>query len=182
MLSGGDKCGNETVRDPSGCDFYFSGHARHAIDEKGRVAFPKVYRDLIPSEYSRRFAVCFGFDHSAEVHLLKIWKEFEIPHLLALDREDTEDRMKLRAKWSTTTEVELDSASRLLLPRYIIEYAGLELNSECYVVGMGSYIEIVSVSAFEAQMKDVKANFNRYASKKKTPAVAAARPEVKLET
>lgn len=147
--------------------FVFSGHFRHSVDEKGRVAIPKSFRKVLPLESNGRFVLNIGYDSTIEIHPLSEWKRFEMATLSQLDRDDEEERQKLRAKLSLITEVEMDGSYRILVPRYLLDYAGLAASSDCVFSGMGRYFELMIAKAFDARMTEFLGNFGNYAGTKK---------------
>lgn len=148
-------------------ELIFIGHHRHSVDAKGRVAIPKGFRKALPNESSGRFVLNIGHDSTIEVHPLSEWKRFEMAALLQYDRDDEEDRDKLRAKLSLICEVQLDSSYRILIPRYLLDYAGLKPNASCVLTGMGRYFEIMTAEQFDQRTERFLKHYDAITSKKK---------------
>jgi DNA-binding transcriptional regulator/RsmH inhibitor MraZ len=101
--------------------------------------------------------------------------------LLRLDRDDEEEREKLRAKLSLINEVPMDRSFRVLIPRYLLDYAGLKPNGPCVLSGMGMHFDLVTAELFDQRMQNFLKNYDKIASKKKPAEKTAAAPEVKTE-
>jgi MraZ protein len=163
-------------------DLVFSGHSRHSIDEKGRVAIPKSFRKVLPSESIGRFKLCVGHDNTIEIHPLPEWKRLEMATLADLDRDVHEDRERLEAKLWFSEDAEMDQANRILIPRYLLNYAGLESNSECVFTGMGRYFALLSAAKFDERMQRYLRNFSKYTEKPKPGGTGTTTPEGKSGT
>jgi MraZ protein len=153
------------------CDpklFVFYGHYRHSVDEKGRVAIPRGLRKALPPESNGRFILNIGHDSTIEIHPLSFWRQLEMATLSLLDRDVTEERQRLKAKLSFTAEIAMDGVFRILVPRYMLDYAGLKLSGECVLTGMGPYIELCVAQAFDERMQDYFLNYDKYASKSRS--------------
>lgn len=148
--------------------FVFSSHYRHSVDDKGRVAIPKGFRKAIPPESNGRLVLSIGHDNTIEFHPLSAWKHFEMATLSQFNKDDPEARQKTRAKLSLTIELEMDSAYRVLVPKYLLEYAKLTPGMECVFRGMGRYFELVEAGVFDALVGDYLNRFDEITDVKKT--------------
>jgi len=147
--------------------FIFTGHSRHSVDEKGRVAISRSFRKVLPPESNGRFILNLSHDSTIEIHPLSIWKHRGMATLSELDPDDEDERAKLRTRLAYITETGMDRAYRVLIPRVMLEYANLAPNTECVLNGMGRYIELSSAHDFDARMAQYVKNFNRVAAKRK---------------
>jgi MraZ protein len=161
--------------------FVYSGHFRHSVDDKGRVAIPRGFRRTLPNESNGRYILNIGHDSTIEIHPLSEWKRFEMATLSQLDRDDDEERQKLRAKLSLINEVAMDRSFRILIPRYLLDYAGLKTNSPCVFSGMGMYFELMTDTAFDTRMQDFLRNYSKYAGKKKPQSPGTPAPAPRSE-
>jgi len=158
-------------------DLVFSGHSRHSVDEKGRVAVPKNLRKVLPSESNGRFKLCIGHDSTIEIHPLSEWRGLEMATLADLDRDVHEDREKLEAKLWFSEDAEMDQTNRILIPRYMLEYAGLKPNCDCVFSGMGRYFVLLSATEFDARMQRYLKNYSKYTEKAKPGGTGTHKPE-----
>jgi MraZ protein len=147
--------------------FIFTGHSRHSVDEKGRVAIARGFRKVLPPESNGRFILNLSHDSTIEIHPLSIWKLRGMATLSQLDPDEEDERAKLRTRLAYLTEVGMDRAYRVLIPRVMLDYAGLAPATECVLNGMGRYIELSSARDFDARMAQYVKNFNRVAAKRK---------------
>ena len=158
-------------------DLVFSGHSRHSVDEKSRVAIPKNFRKVLPLESSGRFKLCIGHDSTIEIHPVSEWRRLEMATLADLDRDVHEDREKLEAKLWFSEDAEMDQTNRILIPRYMLDYAGLKPSSECVFSGMGRYFVLLSATEFDKRQQRYLQNFSRFTEKTRTGGAGTSKPE-----
>jgi len=158
-------------------DLIFSGHSRHAVDEKGRVAIPRNLRKVLPSESNGQFKLCLGHDSTIEIHPESEWRRLEMATLAGLDRDVHGDREKLEAKLWFSEDAEMDGANRILIPRYMLDYASLKASGECVFSGMGRYFVLLSATEFDKRMQRYLQNFSRYTEKTRTGGAGTSKPD-----
>ncbi|MDB7983974.1 division/cell wall cluster transcriptional repressor MraZ [Faecalicoccus pleomorphus] len=115
----------------------FMGEYAHNIDRKGRLIMPAKFRE----DLGEHVVVNRGLDGCLYVYTTKQW-ETVYQKLSALPSTNKDARMFQRMMLSKAAEVDLDSQGRILIPRTLIELAGLE--KECLIVGMANHLEIWS--------------------------------------
>lgn len=125
----------------------FRGQFRYAIDHKGRIAVPASFRRGLEAANQRTLVLTKGYDGEIEVHPLSEWEQFESEMLLALPRYKRETRRFTRRRAASAAEVDMDSQGRIMLPRHLIEYAGVQ--KEAIISGAISHFEIWNPEAFE---------------------------------
>ncbi|WP_229035559.1 division/cell wall cluster transcriptional repressor MraZ [Faecalicoccus pleomorphus] len=113
------------------------GEYAHNIDRKGRLIMPAKFRE----DLGEHVVVNRGLDGCLYVYTTKQW-ETVYQKLSALPSTNKDARMFQRMMLSKAAEVDLDSQGRILIPRTLIELAGLE--KECLIVGMANHLEIWS--------------------------------------
>ena len=111
-------------------DFYYE----HTIDSKSRMFLPAKYREFVGT------SVVLRMWEEGCLYLMTEdgWDEYKDRAMEVL--KDTEDRFVLRALFSTTTHLPLDSQGRILIPQKFMEYAGL--TDKATIVGCGKRAEI----------------------------------------
>jgi len=119
------------------------------LDDKGRVIIPAGLKKQLPKGQSNTLVVNRGFDKCLTLFLKKDWME-ETKKLSALNEFNRKDRRFMRLFNSGATEVNLDSASRILIPKKLAAYAELEADAIFYAYG--NKIEIWSKANYEEQM------------------------------
>jgi MraZ protein len=125
----------------------FRGQFRYAVDHKGRLAVPAAFRRSLEAANQRTLVLAKGYDGEIEVHPLSGWEKYEEDTLLALPRYKKEARRFMRRRAASAAEVEMDSQGRIMLPRHLMEYAGVE--GEVIISGAISYFEIWDPAKFD---------------------------------
>lgn len=101
----------------------FHGEYEATVDAKGRFLLPGGLKKQLP-EGEARFILSRGFEKCLTLYPLKSW-EIIIAKISQLNDFDPKVRQFRRQFLGGATEVELDSAGRMLLPASLKEYAGL---------------------------------------------------------
>jgi len=101
----------------------FHGEYEATVDAKGRFLVPGGLKKQLP-EGEGRFIISRGFEKCLTLYPLKSW-ELIISRISQLNDFDPKVRQFRRQFLGGATEVEMDSANRLLLPPSLKEFAGL---------------------------------------------------------
>ena len=101
----------------------FLGEYEATIDSKGRFLLPGGLKKQLP-EGDNRFVISRGFEKCLNLYPMKSWEPI-VTRIRALNEFDPEVREFQRKFLGGATEVELDSAGRLLMPASLKDYAGL---------------------------------------------------------
>lgn len=101
----------------------FHGEYEATVDAKGRFLVPGGLKKQLP-EGEGRFIISRGFEKCLTLYPLKSW-ELIIARISQLNDFDPKVRQFRRQFLGGATEVEMDSANRLLLPPSLKEFAGL---------------------------------------------------------
>jgi MraZ protein len=103
----------------------FIGEYESTIDTKGRFLLPGGVKKQLPGEENATFVINRGFEKCLTLFPIQSWKPIfkEISQLNDFDPKVREFR---RYFLNGATQVELDSAGRLLLPKNLLEHASLE--------------------------------------------------------
>jgi len=139
-----------------GSSMRFRGQFRYAVDHKGRIAVPAPFRRALEAANQRTLIVTKGYDGEIEVHPLSEWERYEEEILLALPRYKRETRRFMRRRAAAASEVEMDSQGRIMLPRHLAEYAGVE--KEAIISGAISHFEIWNPSTFASFEEESEEN------------------------
>jgi MraZ protein len=139
----------------------FLGRFAHTFDEKGRIAIPTRFRDLL----DQGAYLTQGFDKN-----LIVWRvqEFEVIYkqVNSLSFTDPNARLLKRLIFANTTRVDYDKVGRILIPTFLREIANLTSNSAIFV-GAGNNFEIWSPEEWEKQnelLQDNDTNVQRFAA------------------
>src|SRR3990167_6832020 len=125
----------------------FRGLNAIAIDDKGRLAVPARYRDLVQDEADGILVVTIDTEERCLLlYSYPQWEEIELK-LQALPSFHPAARRIQRLLIGHATEVEMDRNGRILLPALLREYAGL--GEMVMLIGQGKKFEIWGESQWE---------------------------------
>jgi MraZ protein len=103
----------------------FLGEFESTLDAKGRFLLPAGLKKQLPEGENTRFVIKRGFEKCLTLYPKQSWEPL-FARISTLNDFDPKVREFRRYFLNGATEVELDSAGRLLLPPNLKEYAGLE--------------------------------------------------------
>lgn len=103
----------------------FIGEYESTLDVKGRFLLPAGLKKQLHEGAAENFVVNRGFEKCLSLYPMKSWKPI-FSEISDLNDFDPKVRQFRRYFLNGATQVELDSANRLLLPKNLMEYAGLE--------------------------------------------------------
>lgn len=126
----------------------FMGEYHPVIDEKGRVAVPAKLRKAFGD--SDKLVITHGFDRCIMAFREADWKNFVEQKLIPLSQGDAANRKRIRFLLGGAVDCELDKQSRLIIPQYLQEYAGI--SKEVTILGVYDRFEIWA----EAEYKKYK--------------------------
>ncbi len=129
----------------------FKGRENFSIDSKGRVNIPAKMRKSITAEANDTFVVTRGIDKCIVAYPSDEWKKYE-ESFQKLNQYDDKNRFFLRVVLPLCEEVTLDSQQRILLPKHLLEYAGIE--GRVLVIGMMDHIEFWNPNEYEQYMRE----------------------------
>lgn len=131
----------------------FMGEYSPALDEKGRIAIPVKLRKAFGEEaYVEKLVVTHGFDKCLMAFREQEWKEFVETKLMPLSQSDPKNRMSVRFLIGGASECELDRQGRMVIPSYLLKYAGID--SDVIILGLSNKIEIWSREVYENYMPE----------------------------
>lgn len=119
------------------------------LDVKGRITVPARWRDMLMATVQGQLVVAKNPDGCLSLYPLPVWEQFETS-LLSLT---TEDEAWRRFFVGSATEVEIDGASRVLIPPELRSWAGLE--REVKFMGVGPNFELWDMARYEAREAEV---------------------------
>ena len=120
------------------------------LDSKGRFLLPAGFKKQIP-EQSLSFVVNRGFEKCLALYPLESWKPM-FSQISALNDFDPKVRAFRRQFLGGATEIEADTAGRLLLPSTLRDYAGL--NKNIILVAAVEKIEIWDADTYKQIFED----------------------------
>ena len=117
----------------------FLGEFEATLDAKGRFLLPAGVKKQLPEKDSNLFVINRGFEKCLSLYPLKNWEPL-FANISKLNDFDPTVRQFLRYYLNGATNVEPDSAGRLLIPPNLKEYA--ELKKDIVLVAAVNKIEI----------------------------------------
>ena len=128
----------------------FIGEYKHSIDDKGRLAVPVKFRSSLTSAA----VITRGLDHCLFVYTASEWQQLA-DKIKAMPFTNANIRAFQRLMLAGAMEVELDSQGRVLIPEYLLEYAGLKkaglpANRRAVIAGVYNRMEIWDEDAWNA--------------------------------
>ena len=103
----------------------FLGEFEATLDPKGRFLLPAGLKKQLPEGENTRFVINRGFEKCLSLYPRQSWDPL-YAKISILNDFDPQVREFRRYFLNGATEVELDSAGRILLPPNLKDYAGLE--------------------------------------------------------
>lgn len=103
----------------------FLGEYEATLDSKGRFLLPVGFKKQLSEESGSQFVISRGFEKCLTLYPIKNWEPI-FSELSKLNDFDPKVREFRRYFLNGATTVELDTASRLLVPPNLKEHASLE--------------------------------------------------------
>jgi MraZ protein len=103
----------------------FIGEYEATLDAKGRFLLPVGFKKQLPDTGGESFVINRGFEPCLSLYTSKSWKPI-FSELSNLNDFDPKVRQFRRYFLNGATQVDLDNAGRLLLPKNLMDYAGLQ--------------------------------------------------------
>lgn len=126
----------------------FIGEAQTAIDEKGRTAFPRDFRRQLSDGERENLVVTKGPEGSLR---LFVFSEFE-KFMAELDSMRDRRLAELVRGNLSMQLVNLDGQSRILLPKKLLQIAGLE-NEILWIPARGKTLALWKPETFNAKIR-----------------------------
>ena len=124
----------------------FLGEYEVTLDAKGRFLLPAGFKKQLPEDSASQFVINRGIENCLSLYPVQSWEPIfsEISKLNDFDPKVREFR---RFFLNGAIQLELDSAGRLLVPKNLAEYAGLE--KDVVLVSAINKIEIWDKSKYK---------------------------------
>ncbi len=134
------------------------GEYTHNLDEKKRISLPSKFR----KELGKTVVVTHGLDNCLFLYPMKEWSKIaEKIGGLSMGQADT--RGFNRFMLAGASEIDVDSAGRILVPDHLKSFAGL--SGKVVFAGVHSRVEIWNDSAWQAYKEKVMKQADQLAEK-----------------
>ncbi len=132
----------------------FQGETAITIDDKGRLAVPTAYRDVIARECGGRLVITYNPFESGSLYLypVTVWERVR-DQVNALPRTKRTSRTFQLKLVGAATFVEPDANGRIGVPATHRAAVGIE--KRAVLLGMGDKFELWSEQAHHAQIRQV---------------------------
>lgn len=124
----------------------FYGEYQHNIDNKGRLIIPSRIREVLKDHYVERLFVTRGLEKCLFVFTEEEWRLQERKFKEASFTR-REARMFNRLFFSGACEAGIDKQGRILVPQYLMDFAGIK--EDVFVVGVSDRFEIWSADRWK---------------------------------
>lgn len=140
----------------------FYGEYEHTLDNKGRLIVPSKFREVAKASYIEKFFITRGLDKCLFVFGEEEWKTQELK-FKNLSFTKKESRSFNRLFFSGTAELEIDKQGRVLIPKYLKDFAGIK--RDVVLIGVSNRIEIWSKEIWHEFYKTQHSSFEEIAEK-----------------
>lgn len=130
----------------------FKGEYEHALDAKGRVAFPAKLRKYINPAVQDRFTLVKGLEQCLYLYPEDKWLEVE-EKLNQISSFSSEGRMVKRQFLRYAEDISLDNQNRIGLSPKMIELAAMD--AKVTFIGAGDRVELWAPEVLDSQTNNV---------------------------
>ncbi|WKK85343.1 division/cell wall cluster transcriptional repressor MraZ [Marivirga arenosa] len=141
---------------------FFTGEYDCKLDAKGRMVLPAKIKNSLPEGSGDELVVRRGFEPCLVLYPMLEYKKI-FSKIAGLNEFNAEYRNLQRNFFRGNAIVELDSAGRILIPKNMMSFAGLQ--KESIVVGMGNRVEIWEPSKYDDYLIKDQKEFSELAEK-----------------
>ena len=139
----------------------FTGEYDCKVDAKGRLRLPSALIRQLGGE-NLFFTVNRGFEQHLIMYPKEVW-ERKTKEINQLNIYNQQQRQVIRYFYRGASEVQLDNADRVLLPKSLLEYAGI--SNEVMLFAYQDQIEIWSKERYEVMIEQEPEDFSSIADK-----------------
>lgn len=136
--------------------YQLTGEYYCKVDAKGRLRLPSNLLRQIASAGILNFTINRGFEKHLMLYPKDVWDK-KAAEINQLNIYNTRQRKAIRYFYRGATELAVDSSDRILIPKGLSEYAGIE--KELVLFAYQEQIEVWSKSAYEAIIDDEPEDF-----------------------
>lgn len=115
------------------------------LDQKSRLTVPARYRELLMTAVNGQMVVTKNHDGCLSLFPLPVWEKYEAE----LNAMPSEFEGWRRLYIGSATDVDIDSAARVLIPAELRQWAGLERDVK--FMGVGAYFELWDSARYDTR-------------------------------
>ena len=126
------------------------------LDSKGRMMVPSSLKKQLPEAERDGLVINRGFEKHLVIYPRKVWEEI-VAELAKLNQYERKTREFIRFFTRGASELTLDASGRVLLPKSLIEFAGIkgDVVLACHI----NKIEVWAKSSYDALLDNEPENF-----------------------
>lgn len=136
----------------------FYGEYAHSLDKKGRLILPSKFRESAKANYIEKFFLTRGLDTCLFMFTEEEWKLQE-SKFKSMSFTKAQSRKFNRLYFSGAVEITFDKQGRMLIPKYLKDFAGIR--HEVMVIGVSNRIEIWDLKKWEEFYNSEKGLFEK---------------------
>jgi MraZ protein len=140
----------------------FRGQYIYAVDAKGRVSIPAKLRKHMSPEANDTVIMTQGTSKCIDIYPYDQWQDIE-NNLLRLNSFDPQHAKFIRMISQYATEDVLDSQARVLIPQFLLDYAGIE--KEVLILGVLKKIEVWNPETYKNYLEESGETYEEIAAK-----------------
>ena len=140
----------------------FFGEYECKLDEKGRLRLPSAILQQLGENNSREFVANRGFERCLYLFPKDVWT-VKLNEVQGLNEYLPEVRQFKRYFYRGATEFTPDKADRILLPKILLDYAGID--KTLVITAVGEYLEIWNADAYRDLINTEPADISALAQK-----------------
>ncbi|MBB2144125.1 division/cell wall cluster transcriptional repressor MraZ [Pedobacter sp. LMG 31464] len=126
------------------------------LDAKGRLMVPSSLKKQLPSIEQEGLVINRGFEKHLVIYPKKVWEGI-VAELSKLNQYEKKTREFIRFFTRGATELSLDASGRVLLPKSLLEFAGI--NGDVVLACQFDKIEVWSKAAYDNLLDNEPENF-----------------------
>ena len=140
----------------------FYGEYEHTIDKKGRLIVPSKFREAFKEYEIEKFYITRGLDRCLFLFTENEWRSQE-SKFKSVSFTKSEARKFNRLYFSGAGQIECDKQGRILIPKYLKDYAGIK--KDVLIIGVSNRIEIWASETWQQYYNSSKESFEEIAEK-----------------
>ena len=134
----------------------FYGEHEHTIDNKGRLIIPSKFREAFKEYDVEKFYITRGLDRCLFIFTETEWKSQEAKFKsVSFTKKDV--RKFNRLYFSGAAQIECDKQGRILIPKYLKDYASIK--RDVVIIGVSNRMEIWSKDSWGEYYSTSKESF-----------------------
>jgi len=122
-----------------------TGEYECRLDPKGRIMLPAALKRQIPPESEDRYIITRGLERCLVIYPINEWRIIS-ERLNTLNIYNSKDR-EFRRLYQRVVELKLDGNNRLLLPKTLLDYAGID--KDVVLLAYSNMIEVWDKSSYD---------------------------------